>query len=284
MLLSLSTACLHHLPLRATFGLAAGAGCDALELVMSPQAWLRGPRYVSSLAEAHGVRIGAVHQALLNYGPWGKGPGRMIDATQMALAIQAPYAVVHGTWAQAWGTPEAQRWLQALTECREYVRGSGTRLALENHGHYGPSDGQSVLGALSAFHTFCQQHDLDVTLDTCHAGTYAMGLDAAYTMIRGRLGNVHLSDLRRGDPRGLGRHLSNLLDHHRMPGEGDLPLEQFLVRLQDDGYAGAVTLEISPWALGAWSLCRARRRLAQAVGYVRAATQTLAQRAALAYS
>ena len=74
----------------------------------------------------------------------------------------------------------------------------------------------------------------------------------------------------------MGHALNNtiqdvLIRYHRMLGEGDLPLAPFLAQLRSDGYCGPVSLEVSPWALGAWSLRRTRQRLTQAVDYVRSA-------------
>jgi len=271
VLLSLSTACLYHLPLRTVFRCAAEAGYEGIELVLSPQVWVRGPRHVLSLSREVGLPILSVHQPLLHIGPSGTAPQRMVVATRMALALECPCVVVHGTWARSWALPEAQRWLRILDDCQERLVGSETRLALENHGLYGAEDGATVLDQLSEFEGFCRQRDLDITFDTCHAGSYTMGLLAAYGAVRERLANVHLSDLKRSPGGSPAPRWRSFFTHHRMPGEGDLPLAELLAQLASDGYCGPVSVEISPWSLQAWSLRRARARLAQAAEYVRAA-------------
>ena len=270
-MLSLSTACLYHLPLGTIFRLAAEAGFEGVELVISPRVRRRGARAIAELSRTYGLRILSIHQALLGLGLSGSGPERMTDAVTLALALDCPCVVVHGTWAKSWSLPEAQAWMHALEVCRQRLDGQGTCLSIENHGHYTPSDDQGVLGRLADLVAFCRQGDLAITLDTCHAGTYAQGLLASYQAVRERLANVHLSDLAHARPPTGNRRWRAVFHHHRMLGEGDLPLAPFLAQLRADGYPGPLSLEVSPWALGAWSLRRVRQRLAQAVDYVRRA-------------
>jgi sugar phosphate isomerase/epimerase len=54
-----------------------------------------------------------------------------------------------------------------------------------------------------------------------------------------------------------------------MPGQGVLPLVEFMHTLLAQGYAGVLTLEVSPMALGAWRPSRAGQRLASLVQSMR---------------
>jgi sugar phosphate isomerase/epimerase len=57
--------------------------------------------------------------------------------------------------------------------------------------------------------------------------------------------------------------------NHRYPGAGTLPLTDLLADLAAGGYGGPVTLEVNPFALRFWWPPAIRRRLAQAVAWMR---------------
>jgi len=270
--LSLSTACLYHLPLSATFRLAAEVGFTGVELVMGPEAWLRGPRAVARLARAHGIEIYTVHQSLMGWSPRGAGAGRIEDAARFGRALGCPCVVFHDPMALRWAEPSAQRWLRTMLACREMLDEGGTRLALENPGMYFPRDQHSVLSRLPVLLDLARRYDLDVTFDTCHAGTAGLDLSASYDLVRERLANIHLCDLKPGDTPAPIHALRTLFLHHQMPGEGYLLLADFLKRVAADGYAGPVTMEISIAALRGWSPKELHARLRQAVEFARQAT------------
>ena len=80
--------------------------------------------------------------------------------------------------------------------------------------------------------------------------------------------NVHFSDL---VPRPRMPDLSALhtfLVHHQQPGEGILPLRAFLRGLFISGYAGPITVEVSPTAIKAWSLAHIRQGLSEAAQFI----------------
>ena len=56
---------------------------------------------------------------------------------------------------------------------------------------------------------------------------------------------------------------------HQLPGDGILPLRAFLRVLCRRGYAGLVTLDLHPRALGAWWPPAARHNLAAALAFCR---------------
>lgn len=94
-------------------------------------------------------------------------------------------------------------------------------------------------------------------------------------MFRGRLVNVHLSDLRDVSPHIEKRPgLHSYVKQHQLPGTGKLRLSEFLSSLARDGYSGAVTLELSPSALSIWNPRAAERKLKDAVEFVRKAIAT----------
>jgi len=100
----------------------------------------------------------------------------------------------------------------------------------------------------------------DVTLDTSHVGASKVDLMRAYSALSSQLRHVHLSD-------------SDLTggDQHRLPGKGRLPLRPFLASLVRDDYAGAVSLELKPWPLGAPDPDVILERMRAARGFARGA-------------
>lgn len=265
-------------PLATAMRLAAEAGFDAVELVMCPEVWLRGTVPVRGLAERYGLAIPTIHQTLFSFSPSGRGAARVIDATRAAVELGVPTVVFHAPGAKRWDAPAAQRWLQALDAAQELAAGTGTRLALENPGAYDHHETLGVVSRIADLVACARRYDLDLTFDTCHAGTAGTDLLEAYVVMRERLVNVHLSDLR---PLRLPWH-PPLVDivwaHHQLPGYGRLDLAPFVARLGADGYRGSVTAEISFMALAFWSPREAVRRLGKLVAFVREGAAVAAPR------
>ena len=253
------------------FRLAAEAGFEGIELVMAPEVWLRGSGHVGALAREYGLSVSSVHQALMPGGPRGSGTGRMGDALRMALDLGCPRVVIHDPGAARWADPKAQHWLRAIEACQARALGSGTRLALENAGIYRDIDLHNIIGSPAVLADFARRHDLDITLDTCHAGTTGIPLSESYSLLKDRLVNVHLSDLKRLRPTIDHHLLYNLSSHHQTPGEGFLPLRQLISQLARDGFQGPVTLETSFVAMRAWSRQECQRKLRRVADYVRVA-------------
>lgn len=273
MLLSLSTACVYHLPLERACALAAESGFDGIELVSGPETWLRRPSAIEATVQRWGLTIYSVHQSLLSFTPRGRGSWRMIEAVELALALGCPRVVIHDHGALRWADPSARTWLWILNRCREMLAGSQTRLALENPGVYSAAGRRNPLASPSVLADFARRHDLDITLDTCHVGTAGTALQETYEALRHRVTNVHLSDLKPVSAPTAARAYKTLFRHHQLPGEGILPLAPLLARMRADGFGGPITLEPSPAALQAWSCRRLKARLAQAAAFVRAAEQ-----------
>ena len=271
MLLSLSSACLYHVPLGATFRLAAEAGFDGIELVIGPMTWLCKPRVMLRYARMYGIEITSVHQALVRHIPFGQGLGRYVDAADLATELGAPRIVLHPPWAFTWDDPGAQAWLRTFDICRQRLEHSDTRLTIENPGFYSGRDSGHLFGDLQHLLDFARSHDVYITFDTCHAGTAGVDLVGAFRVVRERLINVHLSDLR--PIKGHNQLVRAVAAYHQIPGEGDLPLRVFVSLLSAEGFEGPVCIEANPCALHAWSLRRARERLTRIVSYVRAAAR-----------
>jgi sugar phosphate isomerase/epimerase len=127
-----------------------------------------------------------------------------------------------------WQTPY-RAWLEdALPELEER---SGVTVAIENM--FPVRVGARQL----TFHANQDLADLDgiphLVLDTSHAAVARHDLVGIRRRFGDRLRHVHLSD-------NLGRGW----DNHMPPGEGVLPLDDFLADLAASDYAGSVSLEV----------------------------------------
>ena len=265
--ISLSTASLYPLPLSKVLELAAKAGFDGIELVVTPGVYHRSTRMVRRWAHDQGLEIYSVHQPLLGLGPWRNPDRRIRDTIQVSLELGCPLVVIHGPPARDWASPIAQQWLTTLQSCQKLINKTSLKLSVENPNLLPDSDGQFVFSRLRDLAAFVLEHDLWLTLDTTHAGSGGIDLLQAYRQTRARLVNVHLSDLNEKGLKG-GNVLQRALYHHQPPGKGVLPLAELIATMVQDGYAGPISLEISPLALLPRTPAQRDRLLASVVDYV----------------
>jgi len=227
-----STGSLYPFGLDRSYGWAAEAGYDGVEIMMDERWDTVQDAYLNHLAEKHGIPILALHTPL-HEGAWRLSPEEtLVRSARLAVKIEAPLVVVHPPPP---GRPLA-RWAAGTLE---RARGEGVRIAVENMPRGGAKYPFSIRRDRSC-HRPEHLFDIgDITLDTSHVAASGLDLIEAYDKLAGQLRHVHLSD-------------SDLTggDQHRLPGKGKLPLAEFLAALERDDYPGAVSLELKPWPLG----------------------------------
>ncbi|MDE3089361.1 MAG: sugar phosphate isomerase/epimerase [Chloroflexota bacterium] len=276
MKLSLSTACLYIYPLRWIFAIAQRAGFDGVELVISPEVELRGGAYARGLAEEYALPIFSVHPPLFQYPGWRDSFHSIAPFLPRALKVTqdvgARYLVIHLPRSRDARVGIGREFVQTLVGARTRSNGTGPRLSLENRAYFTVRSTGLILSTPQDLRAFADAHDFAMTLDTAHVGTWGIDLLAAYASFRGRLVNVHLSDLCDVSPR-VERSplLHSYVKQHQLPGAGKLPLREFLRALARDDYAGPITFELSPTALQIWNPRAAERILKEAVAFVRQA-------------
>ncbi len=261
MKLSFSTASFYHLPLRFTLGVARDLGFDGVELVIGPEYVLRGQQRVQALFSKMGATPLSLHPPLLRVPGWpSSATGNIIAAVGAARALGCEVVVIHATDAWQEGNRRWRAYAQAM-QAALALPGAPITVAVEisqftqRRRREAMDDVDTVLRFVED-----QGEQVGITLDTAHTGANGDDLLALYAKLRPHLRNIHLSDwVIRG-----GKHRT-----HLVPGEGALPLAEFLGALARDNYAGLVTLEVSPYHLHAWSLRQGRERLAESLGYVR---------------
>jgi sugar phosphate isomerase/epimerase len=245
-----STGSLYPFGLDRSYGWAAEAGYDGVEIMMDERWDTHQDAYLNHLADRHGIPILALHTPL-HRGAWRLEPGEtLVRVAKLAVRIGGPVVVAH---------PPApgrslRRWAAGPLE---QARKAGVRVAVENM----PKSRARRLFSIRARSCHWPEHLFglgDVTLDTSHVGASGVDLMETYDKLAGQLCHVHLSD-------------SDLTggDQHRLPGKGRLPLKEFLAALGQDDYPGAVSLELKPWPLGAPDPEVIQDRMRDALRFVR---------------
>lgn len=275
--ISITTGALYAYPLKAAFRLFAEAGYEAVEYVAGPEGWARGDDSVRALALAHGLRILTVHPPIIPFPGWTDIPGFVPRMVKSALALGAEVLCIHPPETMTPDSELSLRFREALEAGLRSLEGTGTRIALENLAHFNQRDARLWWHDPARLFGLAQEMGIPMVLDTAHADSAPLGLQGVYDLYRGCIANVHLSDARPKDE-SQPKWLQTIARHHQVPGGGALPLDAFVAEMVSDGYAGPLTLELSPTALAFWSPAEARKRLAKArewaEGVLRATEET----------
>jgi len=265
---SFSTGALYHLPLRTAFALAHDAGFDGVELVYCPEVVWRGAAFVQRLMREYSLPVLSVHPSVVPYPGYNRAAHILPRLVSLAERLESSLVVLHTPKVATLQEPRGVEFVKVLLRERERCN-PGRQIALENSGFYRTSEARCLLHDARQLRDLADRYDLPLTFDTSHAGTSPYGVLGAYDILRSRVVNVHFSDLL---PRRIFPDwppLYTILSHHQLPGQGVLPLSDFVRELLADRYAGILTLEISPTAIQAWNLARARQILVQAIQFVR---------------
>lgn len=259
--ISFSTGTFYHRSAAYSLALARDAGFDGVELVLGHEYLLFGTDPARAASEKLGVPILSVHQPFFPFPGWPRSARRAVPRlTHAARALGAELSVVHTVNITTAQSLSGQRFVTALSRGQQAALGK-LRITLENS-QYTRRPARYLLDDLHALAVFAREHDCGITFDTCHAGANGENLLDSAAILRDGLINIHLSDAIMGQEKPI---------THLMPGEGNLPLRDFLAALARDGYDGLVTMELHPSQTGLIGRKHALERLAQARDFVAAA-------------
>jgi sugar phosphate isomerase/epimerase len=269
----LSTGTFYIYPLRTLLRWARQAAFETVELVVNPEAIARGGAALRRMAEEEGVPIGSVHPTVVRLPGWRERRGGMERTIPLALETGATTVVMHTPRSESLEAGEGLAFRQRIErwQPRLAALGSGLRLAVENKNIRSTLDLSYALTPLERLRAFADRYDLDLVLDTMHAGSAGEDLLRAREVFDGRLAEVHLSDMGGHVPLGDWRLAQELWSQHRFPGAGMLPLGELVASLAAARFQGAVILEINPIAGRIWWPPAARRRLDRAAAWLRQA-------------
>jgi sugar phosphate isomerase/epimerase len=247
-----STGSLYTYATERSFAFAARAGYDGVELMVDERWDTRQIAYLQTLIDRHGLPIVAVHSPFRNLPGWPPDQPRLIEkSVKLAEAVGAAVVIHHlpncrefafvrvGGWQLQWpipARPADQRYRQWLVNgYADLQQRTAVKLCIENmpaRKWWGRKLNRHYWNTLETM-----KHFPALTLDTTHLATWGLDPVAAYTTWGARVGHIHLSNYN-------GRE-------HRRPEHGALDLERFVATLVTANYAGAVSLELHPDALGA---------------------------------
>jgi sugar phosphate isomerase/epimerase len=278
MKFSLSTGTLYVYPLAWIFRWAREAGFDGVELVVNPEAIVRGGQAVRRLAEAEAVEVFSVHPTLVPFPGWRERHGGVAPTIRLAQEVGAGLVIMHTPRSVSLDEGEGLAFRQRIEVWQGRLVGSSLQLAIENKAVRSERHRHFALTPLARLRAFADRYDLGLVLDTTHAATAGEDLLHARQVFDGRLANVHLSDMGGWIPFAAFSLARTFLGEHRFPGTGDLALAALLADLSRNRYMGPVTLEVNPWSARAWWPPAVRRRLTRAVEWMKQAAGTFEAR------
>lgn len=269
-LLLLSTASLYFDSLPRALQLVRESNLDGVELSVAPSnAWAPRER-IHALAQAAGLQVASVHPPTLPIPGWGRSVDGIRRVAALARALPGCRIVVLHTPAAAHPSdPRLDRFRRTLAALQTALADTGIAIGLENRNR-AAGEPLALYDDPTALLDLARQEACGIVLDTAHASTLPAPLVETYHIVRERLVNIHLSDVV-----SVGRwerfsYPRSILGHHRLPGEGTLPLAAMLADLGRSGYDGLITLELSPVALRFWSRPATRHLLREAARTTRA--------------
>lgn len=231
----LSTGCLFHLPLEQVAKIGQKAGFKGLELI------LNSPNLLDNLSQLQEIDqtlpILSLHAPFRNLSLWGgylKSLEKTIFIAENLSQVQNitlhPPLLRLGQISHFW-------WFTKSKDLAKDLK-SSIPLSLENL----PLPGKDPLNnkGLAAHLKLCLDKNLFLTLDICHLGVSGENILSATQKLLAthfqHIKNIHFSDAR-----GLKEHL--------FPGQGELPLKQFIAKLKEKKYKQLLTLEVGPACL-----------------------------------
>jgi len=238
---------------------------------VNPEAIARGGEAIRRIAEDGGMEIFSVHPTVVPLPGWRERGDGLEPTIRLAQEAGASLVVMHTPRAVSLDAGEGLSFRQRVETWQPRLAGSGLGLAVENKAVRSEAAKDYVLTPLVRLRAFAGRYDLGLVLDTTHAGASGEDLLRARQVFDGRLANVHLSDMGGSTALAALPYFRTLLGEHRFPGVGELPLKDLMAELRDSEYAGPVTLEVNPFAVRVWWPPAVRRRLAQAVQWMRGA-------------
>ena len=272
--ISLSTGSLYTYGIARVFELAAEAGFDAIEVLADHRWDSRQPAYLRRLSQEAGLPIVAIHSPfdVLPTPGWPRDPlGRLQESAALAREVGAGVVVAHlpfrirAVRVEVLGGRHRSLLLPLplsgerdyldflLNGLVEFEAEEGVRVGVEN------MPAKRFLGRRVSIYALNNVESLagfaHLTLDTTHLGTWGLDPLAVYEELKPRIVHVHLSNFDG--------------EEHRLLEDGHLSLGELLHRLSQDGYAGAVSVEVKPDALQAEDGAQVLAHLRRAVHFCR---------------
>lgn len=276
MKLLLSTGAFPGFSIENSVSLARDVGAEGIELMLTPRLGRIDPDHIRSLEDRYETPVRSVHTTmrLRHASPELKARDIVQSARFAANFMQCDVLVVHTPSVQSLHEPAGRFWFDAVNAAVEISRGAQFAVAIENSGR---STAKTPTWAFDHPHRLLwltEEWDLRITYDTAHASSRNWDLLETLRTLQPRIANIHLSDVNRTRDSRFGL-LNAMTRDHQLPGDGNLPIDDLIGSLASSQYDGAVTLELSPYAVHAWWRPTAVRRLTEAFERCRAVARNV---------
>lgn len=246
----MSTSCVYPTGTRRAFELAAEAGYDGVEVMVTQDRVTQDADALRAFAAETGMDILSIHAPVLTRTAfvWGRDHREKLRrSAELAAAVGASTVVVHPPF--RWQRRYAGAFVDLVAELSET---HGLELAVENMACF-QSRGLRV-------QPFAFGYDpaplgcAALTLDFSHAALAGEDSLEIATRYGDRLRHVHLCDGTAPSPRGA------FLDEHLLPGDGEQPVAEVLGLLRAADWSGSIVAEVHLPATGGDALRLAQLR------------------------
>lgn len=232
--IGLSTASVWPQRAGAGFELAADLGYDGVEVMVWVDQLSQDVAALRRLSASTGVPVLSIHSPslLITQRVWSPDPEvRLRRTVDAAVELGARTVVVHPPF--RWQRGYGDRFTELVTELED---ASGVAVAVENMFKVRPPGGRRDR-RVSAFRPSIDPTDVgyrNYTLDLSHSAAAGMDALALADRMGAGLAHLHLAD-GTGIPK----------DEHLVPGRGNQPCAELLMRLAEESFAGQVILEVN---------------------------------------
>ena len=229
--IGMSTSCVYPLSLESAFRLAAQAGFDGIEVMITEDPATRSVTELAALSRQYGLPILSVHAPVLPFTQfvWGTDPALKLErSAELAVELGATVVVVHPPY--RWQPRYARRFMRHVDEVSGDYR---VEVAVENM--FPISLGPVRIGPFSPGWDPLSSGASAITLDFSHAALAGRDSLELAMAAGGRLRHVHLCD-----STGAGHS-----DEHLVPGRGTQPVAEVLQYLGQRGWNGSLVAEVA---------------------------------------
>lgn len=218
-----------------------------MEVVAFPTVQVRPPEEVSEALAAHNLELLSVHPDISPC-PLLRTRQRQTAAVRLAARLGTkPLVVQHVP-----GPRASREDLRDFHAALDLALAAGLTVGLENVTLPKAGPTRYLEEYLHPLMELAAALGAAVTLDTGHAAASGLSPDLALPVVRPRLGNLHLSDIRSLGLLAKFPFVAGYLEQHERPGKGKLELGKLLAELAASGYPGPVTVEVNPLLLKPW--------------------------------
>ena len=256
-LIALSTGSLYSYGLNRVFDLAAKAGFQGIEVIVDQRWDTRQAHYLKALQESYGIPIVSLHSPFVP-GIQGWEPPDQLNHLKRTIALAQEVGARHVVAHLPFRFTEAQvkvPWLRErpvsfrlpiprngdyrrfLIHGREAYAGAGVTVVVENlpcRKRLGVTYSNYQMNTIPEWGSLPH-----LNLDTTHLATWDHDVLAVYEQVKTRIAHVHLSNFNGQE--------------HRLPWDGQIPLDELLRRLWRDAFTGIICIELGPDPLWAQS-------------------------------